>query len=40
MFDWDKDNVIVTGSSDGIVRVSVFMVTLYVPRDGFIFHHN
>ena len=23
MFDWDKDNVIVTGSSDGVVRVSV-----------------
>ena len=40
MFDWDKDNVIVTGSSDGIVRVSVSMVTLYVPRDGFMFLHN
>ena len=23
MFDWDQDNVVVTGSSDGIVRVSV-----------------
>ena len=22
MFDWDQDNVIVTGSTDGIVRVS------------------
>ena len=22
MFDWDRDNVIVTGSSDGVVRVS------------------
>ena len=22
MFEWDKDNVIITGSSDGIVRVS------------------
>ena len=23
LFEWNKDNVIVTGSSDGIVRVSV-----------------
>lgn len=23
LFDWDNENVIVTGSSDGIVRVSV-----------------
>ena len=23
MFDWDQDNVIVTGSTDGIVRVSI-----------------
>ena len=22
MFEWDNDNVIVTGSSDGVVRVS------------------
>ena len=24
MFDWDQDNVIVTGSSDGIVRVCMY----------------
>ena len=23
MFEWDNDNVIITGSSDGIVRVSL-----------------
>lgn len=26
LFDWDKENVIVTGSSDGIVRVSDLFV--------------
>lgn len=28
LFEWDKDNVIVTGSSDGIVRVSGNIVEL------------
>ena len=25
MFEWDNDNVIVTGSSDGVVRVSYIL---------------
>ena len=33
LFDWDKDNVIVTGSSDGIVRVSCHGdLSVYVVR--------